>query len=108
MSQKIKIQGFITPEILKKLESVERIPRREWHKNNVPNYYGDFITRYTETTEFKIRQQAAEHMKQMLTKESELRTARSEASNARFHLSMKNVEIESLKKQLEQLKPKAA
>lgn len=45
----------------------------------------------------------------MLEKDSELRAANVEASHTKFQLTLKNVELESLKKQIEELKrPPAA
>lgn len=104
MDNKIIVQARIPNDVLKKLESISRIPRREWHKRNVPDYFGGFIARFTETVEFQILQKESEHRRLIIQKDSELRAALAEASNAKFHLTLKNVELDSLKKQIEELR----
>jgi hypothetical protein len=104
MDIKIIVQARISIEVQKKLESIVRIPRKEWHKRNLPDYYGNFITQFTETIEFQNLQKAAEHRTLMLQKDAELRTAKADASNSKLFLSLKNAELESVKKQLESLK----
>jgi hypothetical protein len=108
VENKIMVLARFSIDVLKKLESIERIPHKEKHKRNVPDYYGNFITRYTETIEFQLRQKESEHKKVIAQKDVELRTARADASNAKFQLTFKNVEIEMLKKQVEELKRPAA
>ena len=106
METKIIVQARISFEVRDKLASVKKIPHKEWHKRNVPDYYGSFITKYTNTAEFQMEVKAAEHRAQMAQKDSEVRAAKAEASSAKFRLTR---EIETLRKQIEELKrPKAA
>ena len=98
------VRALITTDVIRKLESVERIPRKERRKRNVPAYYGGWITRYTETAEFQLRQKESEHRTLMAQRDAELRAAKADASNAKFHLALKNAQLESLRKQLEELK----
>jgi polyhydroxyalkanoate synthesis regulator phasin len=106
VSAKVIVRAAISIEVLNKLKAVKRIPRREWGKNLIPEYFGNYIEKYTETREFEY-----------LAKDVQIEVLKAQVSSRDFFGKLKDTElakakaeIERLKKELEDLKnpPRAA
>src|SRR5688572_8472615 len=93
MERRITVRARVSEETLKRIRSVKREPRRAWGEHRVPDYYGSFIERFTETIEFKI-----------LEKDAQIQSLKGELGVRDFSLKLKSMEIEKKNKELESLK----
>lgn len=104
MSARVIVRAAVSIEVLNKLKAVKRIPRREWGKHLIPEYFGNFLQKYTETREFEY-----------LSKDAQIETLKAQVSSRDFFTKLKDqelqkraAEIDRLKKEVETLRAPGA